>query len=283
MKENSDRFILTINALGCSGEGQLSKNILKSRALLETSDERLKDFLLLFRNSPHSIDHPFVAVDQWNEHWLRSTERTESSASGLHCGHYIAHTFSLLISSVKRNLVNLIVKNCAPPARWVHGVSIMLEKSPGNLRIEKLQAILLLEVDYNRLHKIKFNCKLMPRLEAVSSILQEIMDDRRSQATAHLALNKKLIVDISTIKKVPTVTICAGATNCYDRVAHPYASLCSQYFGLDICYLLILFRTTQHMKIHSCTAFGVSLSFGPLKDNLFKVHFKAIEKRQPYD
>ena len=74
MKENSHRFILayssplsqadSVNALGYSGEGQLSKDILKSRAMLETSNESLKDLLLLFKHSPHSTDHTFVTVDQ---------------------------------------------------------------------------------------------------------------------------------------------------------------------------------------------------------------------------
>ena len=105
MKENSHRFILAhsspllqeenVNALGYSGEGQLSKNILMSRAMLETSDDRLKDLLSLFRNSPHSSDHPFITVEQWNDHWSHSTEKTASSASGLHYGHYNAQTSSL--------------------------------------------------------------------------------------------------------------------------------------------------------------------------------------------
>ena len=136
----------------------------------------------------------------------------------------------------------------------------MLEKSPGNFRVEKLQAGLLLEVDFNGVHKINFNGRLMPRLEATSSIPQKIIGGRRSQVATHLALSKKLIADISNIRKVPTVTICADATNCYDRVAHYFASLCSQYFGLEICYLLILFRTIQNMKMHLRTAFGVSSS-----------------------
>ena len=77
----------------------------------------------------------------------------------------------------------------------------MLEKSPGNLRVDKLRAILLLEADYNGLHKINFNGRLMPMLEATSSIPHEIIGDRRSQAATHLDLNKKLIADISNIKK----------------------------------------------------------------------------------
>ena len=93
-----------------------------------------------------------------------------------------------------------------------------------------------MEADFNGLHKINFNGRIMPYLEATSSIPQEIIGGRRSQAATHLALSKKLIADASNIRKLPTATICADATNCYDRVAHPYASLYSQYFGLYVIY-----------------------------------------------
>ena len=118
----------------------------------------------LFHNSPHSNRHPFVTVDRWNEHWSHSKEKTASSASGLHYGHYVAQTSSPLVSSVKCNLVNLAVKNSTPLERWICGVSIMLENSTGNLTVEKLRALLLLEADFNGLHKINFNGRLMPHL-----------------------------------------------------------------------------------------------------------------------
>ena len=67
----------------------------------------------------------------------------------------------------------------------------------------------------------------MPSLEVSSFMPQEIIGGRRSQAATHLALSNKLIADISNIRKLPTVTVCADVANCYDIVAHPYASLCS--------------------------------------------------------
>ena len=99
---------------------------------------------------------------------------------------------------------------------------------------------------------------------------QKIIDGTHSQTTTYLVPRKKLIADVSNIRKLPTVTIWDDATNCYDRVAHPYASLCSQYFGLDICYLLVLFKTIQNMKIHLLIAFGVSSSFYTSEGQLFQ-------------
>ena len=60
------------------------------------------------------------------------------------------------------------------------------------------------------------------------------------------------------MRKFPAVTICADATNCYDRVAHSFASLCAQCFRLEISHLAVLFRTIQSMKMFLRTSYGVS-------------------------
>ena len=86
----------------------------------------------------------------------------------------------------------------------------------------------------------------------------EIIGGRRSQAATHLALNKKLITDIANVRKLPMITICADATNCYDRVAHPFENLCAQCFGLEVSYLAALFRAMQSMKMFLRTSYGIS-------------------------
>ena len=62
-------------------------------------------------------------------------------------------------------------------------------------------------------------------------MLQEIISSRRSQDATHIALRKK-IVDVSNITKRSAVATCADATNFHDRVAHPHASVCDQFFGM---------------------------------------------------
>ena len=73
----------------------------------------------------------------------------------------------------------------------------MLEKSVGNVQVSKLRAILLLEADFNTLNKIIFNNCTLPSLEVSQSILYEIIGGRRSQSSIHVALNKKLVSNIS--------------------------------------------------------------------------------------
>jgi len=73
----------------------------------------------------------------------------------------------------------------------------MLEKEKGNINMEKLRAILLLEADFNRLNKIIYNSRVILALEKRGDILFEVIGGRRSQSSTHVALNKKLFYDIS--------------------------------------------------------------------------------------
>ena len=157
--------------------------------------------------------------------------------------------------------MNLAIISGRPLLRWIKGVLVMLEKSAGDVNVQKLRAILLLEADFNAIHKIIFNSRLILSIKAANAIPMEVIGGRRSQAATHLALDKKLIADIANMRKLLTITICADATNCYDRVAHPFASLCAQYFGLDVMYLAVLFRAIQSMKIFLCTLYGISENY----------------------
>ena len=116
----------------------------------------------------------------------------------------------------------------------------------------------MLEADFNAMHKIIFNNRLILNIEAANAILIEVIGGQRSQVATYLALDNKLISNIVNVRKLPIITICANTTNCYDRVAHPFASICIQYFGVELSYLVVLFRAIQSMKIFLQTVFRVS-------------------------
>ena len=77
----------------------------------------------------------------------------------------------------------------------------------------------------------------------------------------HLALNKKLIIDIAIMRKKPIVAIYIDTMNCYVREVYPFTSLLVQYFRLEVPYLLVLLRTIQIIKILLYILFGVSERF----------------------
>ena len=73
----------------------------------------------------------------------------------------------------------------------------MLEKKPGVIKVTILRAILLLEADFNGVNKILFNTRLIPSMEQAHIIPKEIIGGRRAQSAIQLAVNKKLISNIT--------------------------------------------------------------------------------------
>ena len=51
--------------------------------------------------------------------------------------------------------------------------------------------------------------------------------------------------------------ISADVINCFNRIAHTFASLSGQFFGLELEYLLVLFQLIQLMKMYLRTIFGI--------------------------
>ena len=51
------------------------------------------------------------------------------------------------------------------------------------------------------------------------------------------------------MRKRLIVIICTDTASCYNRAVYPFASLCTQYFRLEVFYLLVLLRTIEIKKI----------------------------------
>ena len=63
----------------------------------------------------------------------------------------------------------------------------------------------------------------------------EVIGRRRSQAATYLALNKKLLANMSNVRKLPTVTIYTNATNCYNGVVHPFKAYVRSTLDVRSC------------------------------------------------
>ena len=119
----------------------------------------------------------------------------------------------------------------------------MLEKKPGVIKVTKLRAILWLKANFNSVNKILLNIRLIPLMKQVYVIPKEIIGSRRVKSAIQLAVNKKLISNITNQWKKPFIIISADASNYFDCIAHPITSIVYQHFGLPLPYLLSMFKT----------------------------------------
>ena len=69
-----------------------------------------------------------ITKEDFQYHWKSVKERTASSFSGRHFGHYAAAAHSDALSEVHTRHLALVTKTGAAPNRWSKGLSVMLEK-----------------------------------------------------------------------------------------------------------------------------------------------------------
>ena len=72
---------------------------------------------------------------------------------------------------------------------------------------------------------------------------------------------KRLFADISRQLKIPIGIVSADAEQCYDRIAHVFASLVYQTFGVFISAVTVMLASIQHLKFYLPTGLGESAGF----------------------
>jgi len=81
--------------------------------------------------------------------WCRANEHTSSLHSGLHFGHYKAMVYSPCISHLHVRFTQLVFMTRILFSRYQSGLQVILEKKVGAIHIDLLQAILLMEANFN--------------------------------------------------------------------------------------------------------------------------------------
>jgi hypothetical protein len=174
-----------------------------------------------------------VTPDEFKEYWQPINERTSSSASQAHLGHYkTASKFDWLCNFFAHKLLFVSCTGSAPE-RWGVGLTVLLEKIAGLVLMEKLRAILLMEADFQMLNRLIFANPAMAQARLHGLIPDEQYAECQSDGQDGAWL-KRLFADVSRQARTPFSIISADAGNCYDRIAHVFTSFVFQAFGVSI-------------------------------------------------
>jgi hypothetical protein len=96
----------------------------------------------------------YLTVEEFQYFWQRDRERTGSSYSGLHFGHYKADFFCTDLSALHASKLSLVARKGVPLSQWSRGLTVLLEKIVVNVFVHKLRAICLLEANFNWWNKL---------------------------------------------------------------------------------------------------------------------------------
>ncbi|MEJ2137350.1 MAG: hypothetical protein P8X86_19155, partial [Desulfofustis sp.] len=208
---------------------------------------------------PRSVDTS-IRRQEWAGRWARAREKTSSSESGLHFGHYKAAAKSPLVSHLHALNTTLALKRGFALSRWSRGLSVMLEKMYGCTLISKLRAILLMEADFNFSNKVVYGVRMMDNVRKYGHMPEEIYSEKGKTADDG-SLAKVLFYDIARQSRTSAGLSSVDAANCYDSIAHAIASLVFQAFGVPEEAVESMLTAIQEMKYFLRTAYGDSKGF----------------------
>jgi hypothetical protein len=125
----------------------------------------------------------FVSTTDFQSYWRYANKDIQSSESGCHFGHCKVASYNRYLSAMHAAKLTLAATMGIPLAQWGNGLTVLQQKIFGNIYIDKMRAICLLEADYNWLNKFVFTKQMMDRAFKEEIIPAEQFAKRGSQAT----------------------------------------------------------------------------------------------------
>ena len=122
-----------------------------------------------------------IRHQEWTAQWSKATEKTSSSESGLHFGHYKAACRSSMLSHLHALKTSLALRQGLDLDHWFWGLLVMLEKIYGCTFVSKLRAILLMEADFNFSNKLVYRVRMMDNVMKHGYICQKKSTVKRAK------------------------------------------------------------------------------------------------------
>jgi len=254
-----------VQQVGLDGTGPAAQAILQGTFVCPPgTDTDTRYFIEALQFPSQAARHAHISAvlrpADFIAHWRRAKERTSSSPSGLHFGHYKAATHLPLLAHLHARFTQLVFMTGLSISRYQAGLQVILEKKAGNIHVDNLRAILLMEGDFNGAMKIFIGARMIQSAQALKLIPSECYGSRPGCTALQVSLNRALTADTARQSRATLAVASVDFRTCYDSVGHPPASIASQRLGAPSSVLSTIFRSIQNMRIFLRTAHGDSTS-----------------------
>jgi hypothetical protein len=96
--------------------------------------------------------------------------------------------------------INIPLNSGYSPKRWQKGLTVMLEKKKDIILVNKLWAILLMEAELTYVNKQIFGRQMLYFAESWGNVVKECFGSCAHHEATNVALNRRLICNISQQK-----------------------------------------------------------------------------------
>ena len=202
---------------------------------------------------------PYTTIGEFRKFIHITKERTSSSPSGRHYGHYKAlleakPTFLHVIHGI----IELVVRHNVILDRWKTTNTTLLEKNPGTPFVHRLRAIHIVEGDFQFIAKYYYSHKMMALAEKHQLVSDEQYGRRANRKAQSAVLNKVLYYNICHQTVTPAAFMEDDARACYDRIITPLSSVECTKWGLPLEIANFTTNFIQSQKFHIRTTHGTS-------------------------
>jgi len=127
--------------------------------------------------------------EAFSAHWRKARETTSSSFSGLHFGHYKSAASAPELAHLHARFTQLVFMTGISLSRYQSGLQVILEKKAGAINIDLLQAILLMEADFNAAMKILIGHHMVCNAIKSRAVPQECFGSLLEHRAIQVSLN----------------------------------------------------------------------------------------------
>ncbi len=228
----------------------------------------LEEIVRLFGTLQDGHTKITLGAEDFQYYWRRVREKTSSSISGIHFGHYKTATYLAILTDFFARMITMIARCGCPPERWGHSLQVLLEKIAGIALVTKLRAILLMEGDFNYMNKWILGHGAINKLYNLGYVPGDQYSQKESMAE-DARLDNRLTMDLSRQMKHPLAAMSADADKCYNQINHIIMSLLLLAIVGSIGSIVAMLFPIQTMKFFQRTARGDSNTFmgGRIKEN----------------
>ena len=215
-------------------------------------------------DTPADILNVEITKEQFRDAIKIRRERTASSPSGRHMGHYHTALQSDRLLTFHTEIINFARRHNCPPPRWLLFLQLRLEKIIGTPRIDKLRMIQLAEFDMNAQFGITIGREMLWHIEDHDLFHNIPQDGGRSNRTSQIcAVRKRLAIDYMRVMKINGAMIITDLSKCYDTVHPGLACLCARRNGVPEEITDLKLNILKHMSFVLRTSYGIAeTSFG---------------------
>lgn len=260
--------------IGYKADGYAAELILSGQIQYHHTSEATSLLIAHLQKRTLNTINGLITYDEVLNKLKKWDERTTTSPSGLHLGHYHCSwrdprididdpLRALVITQQKQilqatvSLLNYAIKFGYTYVRWTKIVNVMIQKDIGNPRIHRLRVIHLYEADYNLLLAVKWRQALY-FAESNNLLNDGLYGSRPGRSALDPALMEVLQNEMYRMSMKAGINYDLDASSCYDRILTNVAVLSSRRVGMCPKVAHVNALTLEQSKYHLKTQLGTS-------------------------